>query len=118
MVEFSVAVEGPSGPALARELAQRAKKIPGASGRLPEPESKDGAKGGLAAAALAILSVVGEQAIEPLLETLKAFLTRDSRSTLNLKFADGTEFQLNSVRIDQLEAVGQFLERMCKSHAK
>lgn len=99
MLVLNATVMGSQGPAMTRELTQRARQISDVTSSLaPQTEVPDGKGAGEAIAAL--LRIGAEKAIGPVLDVLKHVFVRDKKASIRLKLPNGLELEIDSSNMD------------------
>jgi hypothetical protein len=99
MVVLNTTVVGSQGPAMTRELTQRARQISGVTGSLA-PQVEVAESKGAGEAIAAILTVGAEKAIGPLVEILGHVFVRDKKAMIRLKLPNGLELEINSSNME------------------
>jgi hypothetical protein len=111
MNEIQVVVEGVSGAAMTRELAQRVNRIEDLEGLLRHKPAEPGSKSVIGEAAFTFIKIASEKAIGPLLEILGSFINRDKKARIKLKLPNGTELEIESANMqNDLQQVREMLK--------
>jgi len=100
MDEIQISIEGVLGAEMTRELARRVNAIGGLEGSLSHKPGELGSKSAVGQAAFALIKIVGDNAIGPLIDLLSHFLTRDKRARIKVKFPNGVELEIESANMN------------------
>jgi hypothetical protein len=99
--EMIVVIEGASGPAMTRELVQKANQVPGLEGSLRYETPTPGSKSVVGGVALAAIKLLGEKGIGPFIDLLSHFVNRERRAHIKLKMPNGLELEIESSSMQQ-----------------